>query len=276
MGENRDLVSSAETLSTLSPDPTVFRSTLSGLMGVHVSSLFRALNVQLQQSNSYDVDCVIDGVYDHNGLYPSLLLVLDFSLTWGIFLSRPPVRSAGCPSGSRRSLGGRERQRTCAPEAEAEQREERLSHQSIGADHQPRQLKAHTGRNTVFKHRCSPSVIAHYSKMSLLSKLHLQCFSLYQQLPEYHYIRLQMNLLCRMCWINTLILHNKLSGDIALLKSLSCNHLGQIMSETVWFILPGASERRWKSQKKPHPIPHSGWRKKKAFFKFHLTQICFE
>lgn len=54
---------------------------MSGLMGVHVSSLFRALNVQLQQSNIYDVDCVIDGVYDHNGLYPSLLLVLDFSLT---------------------------------------------------------------------------------------------------------------------------------------------------------------------------------------------------
>lgn len=48
MGENRDLVSSAETLSTLSPDPTVFRSTLSGLMGVHVSSLFRALSCSSQ------------------------------------------------------------------------------------------------------------------------------------------------------------------------------------------------------------------------------------
>lgn len=51
-------------------------------------------------------------------------------------LFRPPVKCAECPSRSRCGSGGREQQRPRAQEAATEQRGERLSPQSICAQHQ--------------------------------------------------------------------------------------------------------------------------------------------
>lgn len=76
-------------------------------------------------------------------LAPIFRLVPKMNMRWS--LCRCPTRFAVCSSGRRRSLGRWEQQRPCAPEAEAEPREERLSHQSISTVHQSPSLTAVRG-----------------------------------------------------------------------------------------------------------------------------------
>lgn len=72
---------------------------------------------------------------------------------------RPRARSGVCPSSRRCSVGRWERERPCAPEAETEQGEERLSHQRVSTDHQPRNLTASAWQKPFVFRQCGWIII---------------------------------------------------------------------------------------------------------------------
>lgn len=133
MGENQEPSSSTQTQGVLSCPLSIFI-----MMYLNVFSLYLlSFDWQLNECLSY---IAIVSWYSH---------FLDVCLIRGCDHVSVRAQASGTvwPSRRRYSLGKRKGQLPCAPEAEAEQGEERLSYQSISTDHQPRKLR---GRDASF------------------------------------------------------------------------------------------------------------------------------